>query len=176
MSKAALIEALEGYNGIDQNESEMVERTCTFLKEFDVYQGKSNLKGHITGSSWIVNKDRSKVLLTHHYKLNIWVQLGGHSDEGETIFESAFREGVEESGLTLTPIHHDIYDVDVHLIPERKGIPAHYHHDIRYLFEADENENIDVSNESHDVKWVAIKDIENYSKDRSILRMVEKMV
>jgi 8-oxo-dGTP pyrophosphatase MutT (NUDIX family) len=104
------------------------------------------------------------------------VQLGGHTELDETVVQSAYREGIEESGLEkLTLLQDSIYDIDVHLIPERKGLKAHYHYDIRYLFEADDQVDFIVSDESHDLKWVALNDIEQYSTDRSILRMVKKM-
>jgi hypothetical protein len=38
--------------------------------------------GHITASGFIVNKDATKMLLVQHTKLNLWLQPGGHLDEG----------------------------------------------------------------------------------------------
>ena len=114
--------------------------------------------------------------MTHHLKLNIWIQLGGHTERDESVITSAYREGIEESGLDqLDLITEAIFDVDVHLIPARKKEKAHYHYDIRYIFEADDTMDFIVSDESHDLKWVSINEIDNYSKERSILRMVEKM-
>jgi 8-oxo-dGTP pyrophosphatase MutT (NUDIX family) len=171
-----LIKALEAYEAYDKNEERMVRDTIDYLKNNEIYLGKENLKGHITGSSWIVNKKRDACLLTHHGKLDIWVQLGGHTEVDESVFESAYREGIEESGFEkLNPLSQDIFDVDVHLIPEKKAIPRHFHYDIRYLFEADDDEKIIVSDESHDIQWVKIKEIDQYSNDESIQRMVRKM-
>lgn len=174
--KINLINALEKYQAWDKNEEAMVQDTISYLNGTDDYLGKINPEGHITGSAWIVNPKRNKVLLTHHLKLNIWVQLGGHTELDESVLESAYREGLEESGLTtLKVVSEDIYDVDVHLIPARKQEQAHYHYDIRYIFEADDQMDFVVSDESHDLKWVEIDKISHYSTDRSILRMVEKM-
>ena len=174
--KINLINALEKYQAWDKNEEAMVQDTINYLNGTDDYLGKINPQGHITGSAWIVNPKRNKVLLTHHLKLNIWVQLGGHTELDESVLESAYREGLEESGLTtLKVVSEDIYDVDVHLIPARKQEQAHYHYDIRYIFEADDQVDFVVSDESHDLKWVEIDKISHYSTDRSILRMVEKM-
>ncbi len=58
--------------------------TCRRLREFvvaneDCFKRELQI-GHVTGSAWIVNKARDAALLTHHKKLNIWVQLGGHAD------------------------------------------------------------------------------------------------
>ena len=53
------------------------------LNFFDNYNGcfeKDNLPGHFTGSAWIISPDKNKILMTHHKKLNMWLQLGGHAD------------------------------------------------------------------------------------------------
>ncbi|MBI9012480.1 MAG: NUDIX hydrolase [Clostridiales bacterium] len=174
--KKQLINALKTYQAYDKEEKNMVEKTIEYLEGTDVYLGKINPDGHITGSAWIVNKNKNKALLTHHLKLNIWVQLGGHTELDESVFDSAYREGIEESGLeVLNKINDSIFDVDVHKIPERKGVKAHYHYDVRYIFEADDMIPLIVSDESHDLSWVAFNEIEKYTTERSVIRMVEKM-
>ncbi|MCH4888041.1 NUDIX domain-containing protein [Acidaminobacter sp. JC074] len=174
--KTELIAALKRYRAFDLQERDMVTKTIEYLKSTDDYLGKVNPKGHITGSAWIVNKTRDKVLLTHHLKLNIWVQLGGHTELDESVESSAYREGIEESGLEyLTLVEEGIYDVDVHLIPKRKSEQAHYHYDIRFIYEADDRGPLKVSDESHDLKWVPVNKIEEYTKERSVIRMIEKM-
>jgi len=173
--KEKLIDDLRNYKAIDQDENEMVLRTIDYLENTDDYLGKINPEGHITGSAWIINPDKTKTLLTHHLKLNIWVQLGGHTELDETVLESAYREGIEESGLEeLTLLNKEIFDVDVHYIPKRKGIEAHYHYDIRYLFEGNDEVPFVVSDESHDLKWIELKGIDRYTSERSVIRMVEK--
>ena len=44
-------------------------------------------------------------LLTHHRKLDLWVQLGGHAD-GELDPAVASREGLEGRGTGLEPLSH----------------------------------------------------------------------
>lgn len=174
--KSKLINDLMTYETRHVAEEIMVKQTIEYLQTNEVYLGKGNPNGHITGSVWIVNPSRDKVLLTHHFKLNMWVQLGGHTELDESVLESAYREGIEESGLaSLNKIDDQIFDVDVHLIPERKGTKEHYHYDIRYMFEADDQMPLAVSDESHDLAWVKLDEIHQYTEERSILRMVEKM-
>ena len=128
--------------------------------------------GHITGSAWVINYDHSKVLLTHHKKLNIWLQLGGHAEGSADIAAVALQEAIEESGIeNLTLLVPEIYDVSIHAIPGK----CIKHYDIRYLVVAPENSTYKVSHESHDLAWVHLKKIEEYSQERSILRMAEKM-
>jgi hypothetical protein len=64
--------------------------------------------------------------------------------------------------------------VDVHEIPEYWNTPAHFHFDVRFLFEADENAQPVVSHESKAVRWVTLEEAEDLSGEESIKRMVRK--
>jgi 8-oxo-dGTP pyrophosphatase MutT (NUDIX family) len=120
-------------------------------------------------------EEATSVLLTHHRKLNKWFQLGGHLESGETVAEGALREAREESGLAgVRLINEAIFDVDIHLIPERSGIAAHYHYDVRFLFEAPEKAPLITSSESRSLAWVPLADAHTYNASESILRMVRK--
>ena len=88
----------------------------------------------------------------------------------------ALREAEEETGLKrLSVIQERIFDLDIHTIPIRKDFPEHLHYDIRFLIQADESELIIVNEESHDVKWIPLKDLERYNNEPSILRLKQKL-
>lgn len=138
---------------------------------------RENLDGHVTGSSWIVNKARTKVCLVHHKKLKLWLQAGGHCDGEYIVRKVATKELEEETGLKSAVLLEDkIFDLDVHVIPEHKGVPEHIHYDVRFLFEADDNESPVVSHESHDVKWFTIDEVKALKVDESVLRMLDKTI
>lgn len=175
----ALRETLERllyhYGRRHPEEAQTVERFLEFLASGEALQGKINPKRHITASTWIVNPDRSKVLLTHHAKLNKWVQLGGHTDEGEDWAGAALREAQEESGLPGLQLASDeLFDLDIHEIPARGATPAHDHYDLRFLIVADDTTPVTVSEESHDLAWVALEDMGAYTSEESQLRMKRK--
>ena len=136
---------------------------------------RSQLSGHITGSAWIVDAARTRTLLTHHRQLDKWLQLGGHADGDPDVHAVAMREAREESGLTrLRLISEEPFDVDRHLIPERKGVPAHYHYDLRFMIEADPAEPLAISDESHDLAWVELSRVTSLNSEESMARMVRK--
>lgn len=89
--------------------------------------------------------------------------------------EAALREAKEESGMDcIELISDDIFDVDVHSIPERGDEPAHFHYDIRYLFRVKSSESISISDESHDVAWVPISNLADYNDSESVMRMARR--
>jgi 8-oxo-dGTP pyrophosphatase MutT (NUDIX family) len=114
-------------------------------------------------------------LLTHHKKLNRWLQLGGHADGCSDVLAVALREVAEESGITSVEAWSpDIFDIDIHLIPERHGVKAHHHYDVRFALRVLGEESYVVSEESHDLAWIEIATIENFTDEHSILRMARK--
>lgn len=135
--------------------------------------------GHITASTWIVSHDRERFLLTHHKKLNRWLQLGGHVDGQADIPEAALREAREESGLgafqrfqtggALVPL-----DVDIHGIPARAAEPAHDHHDIRFLLIAPARAEVIVSDESRALRWFPRAELHAVVTEPGMLRMAAK--
>ena len=149
------------------------------LNFFDNHDGcfeKDNLPGHFTGSAWVINPDKNKILMTHHKKLNMWLQLGGHADGEKDLKSVALKEAKEESGLNdFSVLSEEIFDLDIHKIKPMKEDPEHLHYDVRFLLEAYPNEqNIIISEESHDVKWIQLDDVLKYNSEESIFRMVEK--
>jgi 8-oxo-dGTP pyrophosphatase MutT (NUDIX family) len=93
---------------------------------------RSNLVGHITASGLVIEFD--KVLLIRHPYLGLWIQPGGHIDEGETPESAAIRETQEETGVLCELVwqENSLVDVDVHTIlnnPAKKE-PEHIHIDL----------------------------------------------
>lgn len=136
---------------------------------------RSCVPGHLTGSAWIVDAERTCTLLTHHLKLEKWLQLGGHADGESDLLQAALREAHEESGLHgLRPVVAAVFDVDRHLIPARKNEPAHFHYDLRFLLEADPREPITCSSESKALAWVPLDQVTSLNPEESMARMVRK--
>ena len=147
-----------------------------FRSEHPPLRGQENVSdmGHVTGSAWILSPDRKAVLLTHHKKLNMWLQLGGHSDGEPDVLKTALREAHEESGiLDIAPISENIFDIDIHIFPKKKNIEAHLHYDIRFCLQSSSYEFY-VSDESNDLRWVPILEITGDQYDPSVRRMAQK--
>ena len=156
-------------------EVQMIERLQVFIRDNPDCFKRQLAAGHITGSAWLLDAQGMTVLMTHHKKLNIWVQLGGHADGESDIAQVAMREAHEESGLDdLRLVTPEIFDIDIHAIPARGDEPAHWHYDCRFLLQAAPGQEIVVSDESHALAWVPLAEVEQLSAEASLLRMVSK--
>ncbi len=169
--------ALENYTPIDSQEKSYKERMLRLLDicNEDSFSRTNLIPGHFTASALVTNLARTKVLLVHHAKYDIWVQPGGHIDMGENPWQAAQRELSEETGLSTFSGRELLFDLDVHLIPASKKEPAHYHFDLRYKFETDENQHFSKNEESNDIKWIEMDKVATLQPDRSVLRMLEKL-
>ena len=167
--------ALENYKPSDPKE-QMFKKEMTELLKFDNCFERTLLHAHFTASAWVVDRKNRKALLTHHAKLNRWLQLGGHADGLSDMPAVAFKELIEESGSTnFRFIDKAIFDIDIHRIPERKNVPEHDHYDVRYVFEGDAKYPLKKNHESKELAWIPFADIANkVNKNESILRMLNK--
>ncbi len=173
--RLALLTELDAYVPVGAREAAMRAQLRAFVAAEAACFERSNAAGHVTGSAWVVDRAGGAVLLTHHRKLERWLQLGGHADGDADIRRVALREAREESGLAnIVPAQATIFDVDVHEIPARGSEAAHLHYDVRYAFYADRGDVPVASVESYAVAWVPLAEIERYRIDDSVRRLVRK--
>jgi 8-oxo-dGTP pyrophosphatase MutT (NUDIX family) len=132
-------------------------------------------RADLSAFAWVVSADGRRTLLTHHRKLGLWLQPGGHADGDRDLARVALREAEEETGLSGLMVEPAVFDLDRHRIPEHKGVPAHWHYDVRYVVRADAHEEFVVSDESHALAWRDIAELAvDESADASLRRMARK--
>src|SRR5688500_4865436 len=100
MHRRPLLDMLARYARVFPAEAAVVERMVDLVESHCNCFDRACRPGHITGAAWIVSADRRRCLLTHHRKLDRWLQLGGHADGQCQVDEVALREAREESGMT----------------------------------------------------------------------------
>lgn len=137
---------------------------------------RERLAGHFTGSAWVVSADGGRTLLTHHRKLDRWLQPGGHADGDNDLARVALREAEEETGVAGLRLEDGaIFDLDRHWIPERGEVPGHWHYDVRYVVRAGDDERYVVSGESHALAWRDIAAVlDDPASGESMRRMAYK--
>lgn len=161
----------------DDRDRTEAERIIGFVRANPDCLERSNLAGHLTASAFVTDHQRRHLLLIHHKALGRWLQPGGHADGDPDLLAVARREVREETGLDeLHPVTTRPFDLDIHSIPERKGIPEHLHYDVRFLFEADSGSVLQGDErEVHGARWVPLSDQSDLNLDESVLRAVRRI-
>ena len=166
---------LDRYRTRWPSEAATVDLFLALLAEGGEAFRRERLAGHFTASAWVVAADGARTLLTHHRKLGLWLQPGGHADGDTELPRAALKEAEEETGLPGLRIESGIFDLDRHWIPEHKGVPAHWHYDVRYVVRAGADEAFVVSEESHALAWREIAELaREEAADASVRRMAQK--
>ncbi|MCP5230997.1 MAG: NUDIX hydrolase, partial [Zoogloeaceae bacterium] len=159
------------------DEAAFVRKAREYILQHENCFDRALWPGHVTGSAWVINPARDRVLLLLHGKHNQWFQPGGHADGDHDVLRVALRETSEETGLDAARIKlvdGAVFDLDIHTIPAGHCGPEHQHIDIRFLVEIDDTLPIPGSHESHDVMWVPLNQVSAFNNNRSTYRMVEK--
>lgn len=173
------------------NEQEAVDRDVALrcLQQPDIYV-RTNELVHVTSSAWIVNHDRTKVLMAYHNIMQTWAWLGGHADGETDLLQVALKEAREESGVqNIRPVSENLYSVEMLTVSGHvkrgKYVNSHLHLNATYLLEADETDALYVkADENSGIKWVPIDDVQSvctncwdyeniYAKLNAKLRMLD---
>ena len=171
------------------NEQEETDRRVMllFLETQTDCLSRNNLTAHFTASSWVVNKDQSKVLMIYHNLYNSWSWTGGHADGQEDLCAVAIREVKEETGVTHIKLLKDgIFSVETLVVEghEKKGryVPSHLHLNVTFLLQADETESLLIKpDENSGVAWFTpagaiAASSELWMKERIYTKLNEKLL
>lgn len=168
------------------DESERLAQLRELIKNsqnIDNLVSRKNFVGHITASGFVVSRCRTKVLLIHHKNLGFWLSPGGHFQTQDhsplTVALRKIKEEVSVTSLDYLPYHINDevpIDIDSHYILENATLneSAHWHHDFRYLFLCDIDEDKVVINKEKffDYKW---SDINELLRTQTFLKLREKI-
>lgn len=158
-----LIEQIESYTPFDEQEEKDKEQFLEFINSFDDILTRKNIFGHFSSSAFVVNKERTKILVVYHIINDGWIYPGGHADGEKDLLSVAVREVNEETGLKAKVLDNSIFGIQSlpvkgH-IKRDNYVSAHLHLDVIYLMEADDTISLIYrEDESKGVKWVSFEE------------------
>ena len=161
MSLLKQLKAYVPYNEQETNDKEVMIKLLE--KESDIFT-RENEVAHFTASSWLVNKEHTKVLMIYHNIYHSWSWTGGHADGETELLAVAMREAMEETGVkTITPVSKDLFSIEILTvdghIKRGKYVPSHLHLNVTYLLEADEAEVLHIKqDENSGVAWFTLEE------------------
>ena len=171
MNLRDLEKEIENYKPYNEQEEKDKQTMLKYIDTFDNILVRENEFAHFTASSWVVNKEKTKVLMIYHNIYQSWAWTGGHSDGEADALKVAIKELKEETGVQNVKIlKEDIFSleaitVDGH-VKRGKYVSSHIHLNLTYLLEVDEKEIIHIKeDENSGVKWVPIEKINEVSKE-----------
>lgn len=172
------IEKYSPYNEQEINDKEMILK---YIDTFEDVLTRDNKMCHFTASNWIVNKERTKVLMIYHNIYKSWAWTGGHADGDEDLLHVALKEANEETGLNnLKLLSNGIFGIQILTVDSHikrgKFVPSHLHLDCCFLFEADENETIRIKeDENSGVEWIDIDKAEKITNEEKMKPIYKKL-
>jgi hypothetical protein len=159
------------FSAKDPHQSRERGRILQFIDEHPDALLRTCAPGHLTASALVVDHGGERALLTHHRKLDRWLQLGGHCDGDGNLAAVAWREATEESGVSGISIESCPVDLDIHTIPAHGDVSEHLHLDVRFIARAPEGAIEIVSEESIALGWFTPEEIGSVEVDESVERL-----
>ena len=165
-----------------REESEKREILTLMEREGDRLLLRECSYAHMTASSVIVNRNRTKMLMAFHKIYQSWAWTGGHAD-GDGDFEAvARREAQEETGIqNLKKLGAGAASLEVLPVwAHRKHgqmVASHLHLNISYLFEADDTLPLRIAeDENSAVGWIPIAQLEKYVREKDMMPIYQKLL
>lgn len=174
------IEEIQKYVPYNKQEVADKEAILYAIDNFNNLLTRENPLAHITSSGYIVNKDKTKVLMIYHNIYNSWSWTGGHADGDDDLLYVAIKEAKEETGVkNIKALDNEIFSLDVLPVPAHikrgKEIASHLHLSVAYLLEADETDELFIKeDENSGVKWIPIDEVGIYSTEADMIKLYEK--
>lgn len=172
---------IENYIPYNEQEESDKELLLEYIYTFNDVLTRNNKICHFTASSWIINKNKTKVLMVYHNIYKSWSWTGGHADGDNDLLFVAQKEAKEETGLSNLKLLSDgifgiqILPVDSH-IKRGKFISSHLHLDCCFLFEANEEDNLKIKeDENSGVKWVNIDEVIELTNEKRMKPIYAKL-
>ena len=156
ITRQKLIDQIEKYKPYNEQEEKDKILILDWIRNNENAFSRENAVAHMTASAWVVNRERTKVLMVYHNIYNSWSWLGGHADGETDLLSVAVREVKEEAGISnVRPVSEEIFSLESLTVDG-----------LTYLLEADSEEAVSIkADENSGVAW--------FSPEEALMRSTE---
>ena len=178
MNRIRLTEQIRDYCPWNEQEAADKEVILRFLAENEDAFERENRIAHMTASAWVVNRERTKVLMVYHKIYDSWSWTGAHADGETDLLAVALREVREETGVkNVSPVSEELFSLEVLTVDghEKRGkyVPSHLHFNVTYLLEADEGDPLTIcEDENKGVAWFSLEEALKASSEPWFVRRI----
>lgn len=172
---------IEQYVPYNKQEEKDKQVMLKYLDTFDNTLTRQNEFGHFTASSWIVNPEKTKVLVIYHNIYQSWGWTGGHCDGENDPLQVAIREAKEETGIKhIKPLKEEIYSLEIVCVDGHvkrgKQVASHVHLNLTFLLEANEKDMLKIKeDENSGVKWIRIEEATKITTEENMKPIYQKL-
>ena len=176
-----LCSMLEAYSPINDQEASDQRIMLAALKTLNNPLSRNNAFAHFTASAWIVNADKTHVLMAYHNIYKAWSWTGGHADGESDLLAVALKEAREETGIEhICPVTDEIFSIEILPVQahtkQGKFISPHLHLNVTFLLTADDGQEIRCKpDENSAVAWLPLCEAEKNREEPHMCIIYKKL-
>ena len=174
-------EQIAAYRPQCEQEERDRAQMLAFLDGNEGWLTRDNAMAHITASAWVVNPERTHVLMAFHNIYQSWSWVGGHADGDSDLLAVAVREAEEETGVRARPVSEEIFSLESLCVEGhvKRGafVSPHIHMNVTFLLEADgASATRSKPDENSGVMWVPFEQVNQKCSEPYMRTVYDKLM
>lgn len=157
------------------------EQMLAFMNASEGWLDRDNAMAHMTASAWVVDPERTSVLMAYHNIYDSWSWVGGHADGDGDLLAVAVKETLEETGIKAKPVSDKPISIESLCVNShvKRGahVSCHIHMNVTYLLEADPGERARIKpDENSGVMWIPFEEVDSRVAEDAMRPIYAKLI
>ncbi|MCR5481934.1 MAG: NUDIX domain-containing protein [Clostridia bacterium] len=178
-----LKEKIRKFKTFNQQEEKDRLRAFRFMNSQKNIMTRNNPNVHFTASAWIINQDKSKVLMIKQNAFKTWTWIGAHADGELDLLAVACKAVSEKTGLVdFEVLDKNFISIEIlgvqGYMKNREYEPAHLHINVTFLLQALETDplKLGAGDEENGAKWIPLGELATECRELLMLPVYYKLI